>query len=289
MTTVRYGSALTSSPEPPWPRAAGCGATSAVTAGRDGRTASTGRPAARTRRGRPRPARWPRPTPLSQCMPSGTPNRSRVSSVFGVPPTVGDRNSRYMTDRNGHWSSSGAMPANMLVPSRLYSADISRCSRSGCLPYRWRSASSCGASRAWTACPRRARRLSGMSRSRTAIVNAMIAATAASPPRTGVRTPVSPETRWYAASTGTPRKLNMRQRPSSYDGMRAGGGREVRGSSARGGRPPGPPMVLWAWAGPPRRDRAGARTPRARISPAAPRRGGSSGARRSCGKGWPPR
>ena len=49
-----------------------------------------------------------------------------------LPPTCGDRNSRYRTDRNGHWRSSGATPANMLVPSRLYSADISRCSRSGC-------------------------------------------------------------------------------------------------------------------------------------------------------------
>jgi len=35
-----------------------------------------------------------------------------------------------------------------------------------------------------------------MRRTRTAIVNAMIAATAAGPPRTGVRIPVNPETRW---------------------------------------------------------------------------------------------
>jgi len=123
-------------------------------------------------------------------MPSGTPNRSRLSSVFAVPPTCGDRNSRYMTDRNGHWSSSGAKPANIDVPSRLYSAVISRWSRSGCLPYFWRSAWSSGASRAWTACPRRARRLSGMSRTLTAMVKTAIAATAARPPRTGVRKPV---------------------------------------------------------------------------------------------------
>src|SRR5260370_41854898 len=82
-----------------------------------------------------------------------------------------------------------------------------------------------------------------MRRVRTAIVNAMIAATAARPPRTGVRIPVNPETRWYAASTGTPRKLNMRQRPSSYDGMRAGGGREVCGSA-----PAGQQEMAAAWA-----------------------------------------
>ena len=40
------------------------------------------------------------------------------TSVFAVPSIVGDRNSRYMTDRNGHCSSSGAKPANRLVPSR---------------------------------------------------------------------------------------------------------------------------------------------------------------------------
>src|SRR5580693_1931810 len=82
-----------------------------------------------------------------------------------------------------------------------------------------------------------------MRRTRTAIVNAMIAATAARPPRTGVMIPVNPETRWYAASTGTPKRLNMRQRPSSYDGMRAGGGREVRGSA-----PAGQQEMAAAWA-----------------------------------------
>jgi hypothetical protein len=64
---------------------------------------------------------------------------------------------------------------------------------------------------------------------RTAIVNVMIAAAAATPPRTGVRTPVNPETKWYAASTGTPRILNKRKGPSSYDGIMAGDGRKARG------------------------------------------------------------
>ena len=238
MTTVRYGSTLTSSPAaPPVPAGAAWAPPAWAVIRRPSRADSQHRAASNANTPRKTaPCRLAGPTPPSQCMPSGTPSRSWESSVFGFPPTCGDRNSRYMTDRNGHWSSSGVMPANRLVPSRLYSADISRCSRSGCLAYRCRSACSCGASRAWTACPRRARRLSGMRRSRTAIVNAMIAATAARPPRTGVRTPVNPETRWYAASTGTPRRLNMRQRPSSYDGMRAGGGREVRGSARDGGR-----------------------------------------------------
>jgi hypothetical protein len=43
--------------------------------------------------------------------------------------------------------------------------------------------------------------------SRAAAVNKTIAATAATPPRAGVRKLVNPETRWYAASTGTPRIL----------------------------------------------------------------------------------
>src|SRR5690349_19380869 len=233
MTTVTYGSALTSSPGLPVVAPVAWAVISLPS-----RAESQHRPASSTNRPtKTAPCTPTRPAPLSQCAPSGTPNRSWVSSVFAVPPTVGERNSRYMTDRNGHWSSSGAKPANMLVPSRLYSAAISRCRRSGCLPYRWRNATSCGASRAWVACPRSARRLSGMSRSRTAIVKTTIAATAARPPRTGVRIPVSPETRWYAASTGTPRKLDMRKRPSSYDGMWAGGGREVRGSlPGTGGR-----------------------------------------------------
>ena len=51
-----------------------------------------------------------------------------------------------------------------------------------------------------------------------ATVNTMIAATAATPPRAGVRKLVNPKTRWYAASTGTPKILVMGKRPSSYDG-----------------------------------------------------------------------
>src|SRR5580693_10614426 len=45
--------------------------------------------------------------------------------------------------------------------------------------------------------------------SRAAAVNRTIAATGAAPPRTGVRRVVNPKTRWYAASTGTPRMLDM--------------------------------------------------------------------------------
>ena len=116
--------------------------------------------------------------------------------MFGFPPTWAERNSRYTTDTSGHWSRSGVKPANMLVPSRLYSAAISRCSRSGCLAYRLRSACSCGARRAAAAWPRRPRRLSGIRMSRTATVNKTIAATAATPPRAGVRKLVNPETRW---------------------------------------------------------------------------------------------
>ena len=55
----------------------------------------------------------------------------------------------------------------------------------------------------------------------------MIAATAARPPRTGVRIPVSPETRWYAASTGTPRKLDMRT--TAFQLRRDEGWRRPRG------------------------------------------------------------
>src|ERR1700733_3627541 len=58
--------------------------------------------------------------------------------------------------------------------------------------------------------PRKARRLSGMSTRRTMMVTAMIAATTARAPRAGVRKRVNPETRWYAASTGTPNRLVMR-------------------------------------------------------------------------------
>src|SRR6202050_2201279 len=58
--------------------------------------------------------------------------------------------------------------------------------------------------------PRKARRLSGISTRRTMMVTAMIAATTARAPRAGVRKPVNPETRWYAASTGTPNRLVMR-------------------------------------------------------------------------------
>src|SRR5579863_4661688 len=73
--------------------------------------------------------------------------------------------------------------------------------------------------------------------SRAATVNRTIAATTAAPPRTGVRKLVNPETRWYAASTGTPRKFDMRPMslPAKTDGG-AGSGRGVRGLAGRGGR-----------------------------------------------------
>ena len=50
------------------------------------------------------------------------------------------------------------------------------------------------------------------------MVTATIAATAATLPSTGVRMPVNPATRWYAASVGTPNRLNMTKGPSSYEG-----------------------------------------------------------------------
>src|SRR6185437_2074213 len=60
-----------------------------------------------------------RPAPDSQCAPRGTPNRPLDSRWLGVPSTVAERNSRYITLRNGHWTSSGRKPANGPVPSRL--------------------------------------------------------------------------------------------------------------------------------------------------------------------------
>jgi len=57
------------------------------------------------------------PGVLSQWLASGAPNSPWVSRLLGVPSMLAERNSKYMTDRNGHCSSSGRQPAYMLTPS----------------------------------------------------------------------------------------------------------------------------------------------------------------------------
>src|SRR6266487_6043839 len=127
MTTVRYGSALTRSPGLAAAPVAGLPGVAdlaglpgvADLAGLPGvadlaglaglaavawaaislpsRADSQHRPASSANRPRKTaPCALAGPAPLSQCAPSGTPSRSWVSSVFTVPPTVGERNSRYM-------------------------------------------------------------------------------------------------------------------------------------------------------------------------------------------------
>src|ERR1700691_5332920 len=102
ITTVRYGSTFTSAPAP----AAVAGGSAAClpfgfwgTGGADiilaRRLESQHRPASRANTPRKTaPCALAGPAPLSQCVPSGTPNRSLESSVLGFPPTRGDRNSR---------------------------------------------------------------------------------------------------------------------------------------------------------------------------------------------------
>src|SRR2546430_6099354 len=114
MTTVRYGRTLTRSPGLAAAPVAGLSGVADL-AGLAGlaaeawaaislpsRADSQHRPASSTNRPRKTaPCALAAPAPLSQCAPSGTPSRSWLSSVFAVPPTVRERNSRYMTDRNG--------------------------------------------------------------------------------------------------------------------------------------------------------------------------------------------
>jgi hypothetical protein len=73
-------------------------------------------------------------------------------------------------------------------------------------------------------------------------VNRTIAATTAAPPRTGVRKLVNPETRWYTASTGTPRMLDMLRTAFQLRRMRM---LEAAAVSVylRGDDPPNPPSL----------------------------------------------
>src|ERR1019366_5894977 len=71
---------------------------------------------------------------------------------------------------------------------------------------------------------------------------------------------------------------------TAFQLRRDGGWRRPRGprvsEKGPGTRPPGPRRALVVWPARPRRGHAGAGPPPARTSPAAPRRGGSSGGRR---------
>ena len=69
-----------------------------------------------------------------------------------------------------------------------------------------------------------------------ATVNTMIAATAAAPPRAGVRKLVNPKTRWYAASTGTPKILVMGNGLPAMTDEVLEAAAEFRGSAGSGGR-----------------------------------------------------
>jgi hypothetical protein len=57
------------------------------------------------------------PAPLSQWLPSAAPNRRWLSRWLAVRPMTGDRNSRYITLRNGACASTGRQPENMPTPS----------------------------------------------------------------------------------------------------------------------------------------------------------------------------
>ena len=71
---------------------------------------------------------------LSQCAPSGTPSRSWPSSIFRLPPTCAERNSRYTTDSTGALEQQRPEAGRYAPALRWYRGVISRCSRSGCLP-----------------------------------------------------------------------------------------------------------------------------------------------------------
>src|ERR1019366_7464715 len=62
-----------------------------------------------------RPCALSGPGPLSQCAPSGAPSRVCPSRPFGRPATAGDRNSRYMTLKNGSSRQAGGEDSGALA------------------------------------------------------------------------------------------------------------------------------------------------------------------------------